>query len=42
MMDSIALERPFHEDEVKNVVFQFGTYKSPRPDGFTMEFFKCG
>lgn len=38
--DSMHLERPFSEDEVKSVIFHFGTNKSPGPDGFTMEFYK--
>lgn len=34
--DSINLEKPFTEEEVKQVVMKFGTNKAPGPDGFTM------
>lgn len=37
--DSISLEKPFTEEEVKNVIWNFGTNKAPSPDGFTMDFF---
>ncbi|XP_026433836.1 uncharacterized protein LOC113331332 [Papaver somniferum] len=39
--DSISLEKPFTSDEVKNVIWHFGSNKAPGPDGFTMEFFKA-
>ncbi|XP_026378165.1 uncharacterized protein LOC113272563 [Papaver somniferum] len=39
--NSIMLERPFTEDEVRNVVKCFGLKKSPGHDGYTMEFFKA-
>lgn len=38
--DNISLERPFTEEEVKYVIWQFGRNKAPGPDGFMMEFFK--
>ncbi|XP_026396487.1 uncharacterized protein LOC113291135 [Papaver somniferum] len=40
--ESINLEKPFSEEEVKEVVDNFGANKSPGPDGFTMEFYKIG
>lgn len=39
--DSISSEKPFTEEDVKNVIWHFGTNKAPGPDGFTMEFFKA-
>ncbi|XP_026377645.1 uncharacterized protein LOC113271937 [Papaver somniferum] len=41
VMQSIMLEKPFEESEVKNVIWNFGKNKSPRPDGYTMELFKA-
>lgn len=38
---SIMLENPFSEEEVKSVIWNFGSNKSPGPDGYTMEFFKA-
>ncbi|XP_026433582.1 uncharacterized protein LOC113331019 [Papaver somniferum] len=38
---SIMLEKHFEEKEIKNVLNCFGKNKSPRPDGYTMEFFKA-
>lgn len=35
------LERPFEEKEVKRVVWNIEDDKAPRPDGFSMAFFKC-
>lgn len=40
VMDSISLEKPFTEEEVKSIVFHFGANKSPGPDEFTMDFLK--
>ncbi|XP_026395869.1 uncharacterized protein LOC113290483 [Papaver somniferum] len=38
---AIMLEKPFDMEEVKKVIWGFGSNKSPRPDGFTMELFKA-
>ncbi|XP_026441694.1 uncharacterized protein LOC113340852 [Papaver somniferum] len=37
---SIGMEKPIEEDEVKKVIWGFGRNKSPGPDGYKMEFFK--
>ncbi|GJW82711.1 RNA-directed DNA polymerase, eukaryota [Tanacetum coccineum] len=34
------LERDVNSDEIKNVVWDCSSYKSPGPDGFTFDFFK--
>lgn len=38
--NSIMLEKLFEEEEVRKVIWSFGTNKSPGPDGYTMEIFK--
>lgn len=34
------LERPFEEEEIKKAVWLFDGDKAPRPDGFTIAFYK--
>lgn len=38
--ESISLERPFSEEKVKHVIWNFGFNKALRPEDLTMEFFK--
>ncbi|KAF3775675.1 R-linalool synthase [Nymphaea thermarum] len=37
---AIALERPFHHQEIKNAVWALGSGKAPGIDGFPIEFFR--
>ncbi|XP_026417053.1 uncharacterized protein LOC113312519 [Papaver somniferum] len=41
MEQSIGMEKPIEEEEVKKVIWGFGRNKSPGPDGHTMKFFKA-
>lgn len=38
--DINSLEKPFTKDEVKNVIWHFGTNKAPRPMGSLWNFIK--
>lgn len=39
-MEKIQLQREVTEEEVRKVIFNMPTDKSPGPDGYTSEFFK--
>lgn len=38
---SNCLERPISDEEIKMVVWSFAGDKAPRPDGFSMDFYKA-
>ncbi|XP_058775212.1 uncharacterized protein LOC131649467 [Vicia villosa] len=38
--DSLDLEKPFSEEEIKDAIWSCDGNKSPGPDGFSLEFFK--
>ncbi|XP_058775262.1 uncharacterized protein LOC131649520 [Vicia villosa] len=38
--DSLDLEKPFSEEEIKDAIWSCDGKKSPGPDGFSLEFFK--
>nr|GEX98157.1 RNA-directed DNA polymerase, eukaryota [Tanacetum cinerariifolium] len=38
--DSSYLDEPFSDDEIKDTVWNYGSDKSPGPDGFTFKLFK--
>ncbi|GJW73970.1 RNA-directed DNA polymerase, eukaryota [Tanacetum coccineum] len=37
---SLDLERPFSPEEIKGAVWDYGSNKSPGPDGFTFDFYR--
>lgn len=39
--DASWLERPFGEDEIKDVVFNMSDDKAPRPEGYSFTFYKA-